>query len=1192
MKRIKTFKLWLLAVIGFLPVASVSAEQTVEVSTFAELEDALEAGNNGIGGRDVTIVLTANIVLTDNINAGHNGNVDRVYTFDFGDYTVDPGGYSIKLPVETKVRVTDPSFFSLFTLANNDTTHKLCYKKDGDYYVAEALVPVVQVTGQEQYFGTLEDAFTYTTGDINLTLLKNVNEGGTITALIEGTKDVYGKVTLTQNNCSIGSTRIYFKKYTMIETDKTLDAVVGPADGVWMSTSNGSNRYTYTFHPCEAQVGTIYYKTFAAAVGEADGATITLVCAVADTYTINNADQVIKVKKDGHSVNVDVSDALSYSGKYISDDTDENTGITTYSVAQGAVATIYYNDNDEDFSDYMSFGDALSGLSVHGADKVIVLLANIGEYVTDDDDPDVFKVYLGDKELTVKSGDPAYYYDTETADGITTFTKKPYVASIDFEEEDIQDGGSIVRTEYYATFAEAVTAANGVEVIKLLQDIGEYTMDPEDVLKVKLNGRELIVSVEGAYVVEKDDDDENVTVYTATPAVASITFVEDDEIEKKYYLTFFEAADAAGEDDVIDLLRLPAETDVFYLTEGKATLQVRKHGYEPNVSFEGEWLLVTKVIEDADNGDITVYSLVKPVAYVDFTDINEGFQYFASFGEAVAAANNVKVITLLETIKYEMAHDEEFKVNKNGEELYVTVDGPYLVNEEEEDGITTYTAVAAVASVTKGETTTYYTDFDDAVAAASNGRFVVELWMDVEQESPYELYVGETLKVKKNGKSFNVKTNYAPWYVFKMSTDEGVTTYSLSERTDAKLVVKPQAQENLTYTALKQNLIIPGVVKGGSLVYSLNPNTGFSETIPAKTEAGEYYVYYRVVPDEQHYSYDYDNEPIEVVIHKATVTPVVTIDGWICGEEPNEPVIEGVVENGEVTFTYAAKGSDEFSAEVPEEAGTYVVKATVEQTPNYMFNDCTAEFSISWGELLLADDSDNSEAIDAAVATGSPYNVVLQGRTLYKDGTWNTLCLPFDLSAEQIAAGPLAGATIMTLDVEAKDGDVYLTRFEDNTLFMHFADADAITAGVPYIVKWAESENVTDPTFEGVVLSTADAVSVTSADEAIAFKGLFAPEGIYSADNNNLYLADDNNLYWPTAEDFTVNAFRAYFQMSTTSEAPVLRSILSFGEGATRINSTSTSTEENWYDLSGRQLNDKPAERGIYIVNGKKVVVK
>ena len=51
---------------------------------------------------------------------------------------------------------------------------------------------------------------------------------------------------------------------------------------------------------------------------------------------------------------------------------------------------------------------------------------------------------------------------------------------------------------------------------------------------------------------------------------------------------------------------------------------------------------------------------------------------------------------------------------------------------------------------------------------------------------------------------------------------------------------------------------------------------------------------------------------------------------------------------------------------------------------------------------------------------GRKVNAILYGRKLYKDGDWNTLCLPFALTAEQIATGDLAGAIIKELDTEGK----------------------------------------------------------------------------------------------------------------------------------------------------------------------------
>lgn len=94
--------------------------------------------------------------------------------------------------------------------------------------------------------------------------------------------------------------------------------------------------------------------------------------------------------------------------------------------------------------------------------------------------------------------------------------------------------------------------------------------------------------------------------------------------------------------------------------------------------------------------------------------------------------------------------------------------------------------------------------------------------------------------------------------------------------------------------------------------------------------------------------------------------------------------------------------------------------------------------------LSLADNDDNSTAL--STNNGDLANVTLDGRTLYCDGDWNTLTLPFSLTAEEIAASPLAGLTIKKLlDTSNLDGDGKLT--------LNFEDATTIEAGKPYIVK-------------------------------------------------------------------------------------------------------------------------------------------
>ena len=100
-----------------------------------------------------------------------------------------------------------------------------------------------------------------------------------------------------------------------------------------------------------------------------------------------------------------------------------------------------------------------------------------------------------------------------------------------------------------------------------------------------------------------------------------------------------------------------------------------------------------------------------------------------------------------------------------------------------------------------------------------------------------------------------------------------------------------------------------------------------------------------------------------------------------------------------------------------------------------------------WVEL--ADAADNSGTIETIVSSGSQNNrvAVLKDRKLYRDGDWNTLCLPFSLNEAQIAASSIAGVTIMELDGTTSN-------LTNGTLTLNFKETFRIEAGRPYIVKW------------------------------------------------------------------------------------------------------------------------------------------
>ena len=246
-------------------------------------------------------------------------------------------------------------------------------------------------------------------------------------------------------------------------------------------------------------------------------------------------------------------------------------------------------------------------------------------------------------------------------------------------------------------------------------------------------------------------------------------------------------------------------------------------------------------------------------------------------------------------------------------------------------------------------------------------------------------------------------------------------------------------------------------------------------------------------------------------------------------------------------------------------------------------------------ELLYDDNGTYNSGQLLVLKDGQTHNLMLSDRTLYTDGDWNTLCLPFGV--DDFTGTPLEGATVKTLES---------TSFTDGTLTMTFSDDQtAIEAGVPYIVKWTSGTDIVNPVFTGVTISnTAANVSTQYVD----FVGTYSPTIIYeSGDKHNLYLGSGNTLYYPTTEGFTVNACRAYFQLKngltagdpSSSEAPVRAFVLDFGDGEeTAIRSLTPDASptgkgsDGWYTLDGRRLSAKPSASGIYINNGRKVVIK
>ena len=169
--------------------------------------------------------------------------------------------------------------------------------------------------------------------------------------------------------------------------------------------------------------------------------------------------------------------------------------------------------------------------------------------------------------------------------------------------------------------------------------------------------------------------------------------------------------------------------------------------------------------------------------------------------------------------------------------------------------------------------------------------------------------------------------------------------------------------------------------------YAEKDGTEYSETVP--TEVGDYTVKASVTETT---NYNGGEATAEFTIAKADIEPSVTLEGWTYGEEANAPSVDAETNpgNGEVTYTYAEKGSTEYSKTVPTEAGEYTVKATVAETDNYNAGEATADFAIAKADIepsVTLEGWTYGEEANAPSVDGNPGEGEVTYTYAEKDGT-------------------------------------------------------------------------------------------------------------------------------------------------------------------------------------------------------------
>ena len=173
------------------------------------------------------------------------------------------------------------------------------------------------------------------------------------------------------------------------------------------------------------------------------------------------------------------------------------------------------------------------------------------------------------------------------------------------------------------------------------------------------------------------------------------------------------------------------------------------------------------------------------------------------------------------------------------------------------------------------------------------------------------------------------------------------------------------------------------------------------------------------------------------------------------------------------------------------------------------------------GDVVLYADADNTATIQANMGRVID-SVTLGGRTFYKDGRWNVVCLPFHIQGRNIRNTPLKNATICEFIPEGSSFDP-----ETGALDLSFESAYEIEAGVPYLVRWNSGEDIANPVFTNVSFTNDAPSPLVSSDGRVAFRPSYGTVNLKKPAQQPVTVRRS------MAADSLMHAMKAYFSVQT-----------------------------------------------------------
>ena len=292
----------------------------------------------------------------------------------------------------------------------------------------------------------------------------------------------------------------------------------------------------------------------------------------------------------------------------------------------------------------------------------------------------------------------------------------------------------------------------------------------------------------------------------------------------------------------------------------------------------------------------------------------------------------------------------------------------------------------------------------------------------------------------------------------------------------------------------------------------------------------------------------------------ATYTPGIYVNILDAEKWANYKVTNG----GDIDYVY---GEDEAQVTVPA-ATLYVITK----------------------DALVLDTRDTELAQKIEEADGDEKFIAFANRTL-KAGQWNVLVLPFETSVAELS-DEFGYAVVDMLDE---------TNATTSTVKLSLAFGE-IPANTPFLVQPAEDVVLSDGIFfsKNIVYSENPEVEDMAGHHYV---GTYTGHNVTSEDKSEYYYSISAKAFVNSTSSTRIGSTGAYLKDDNAGTPNEVRyisiqdpdgeeNVTAIGEIAADAASKADANADGWYNVQGMKLNAAPTQRGIYIKDGKKVLVK